>query len=116
MRHVRAEFSTDEVEAVVVSSIDTEQAIFDWIENTAVRVPIITDNASDLSCWEFSDGITSLYGHFLERTASSTIDTPFPMQLIIAPDGTLAYISREHHLDEIIEVLRSLVDASNAGD
>ena len=32
MRHVRAEFSTDEVEAVAVSSIDTEQAIFDWIE------------------------------------------------------------------------------------
>ena len=110
MRQVQAQYSSQEVAAYAGSSLDSDTSISNWIADTGLRVPVITDNSSDLSCWEMPEGVMSLYHHFFERTGGSGPEGPFPLHLVVAPDGTLAYISREHHPDQVLEVLDSLVE------
>ena len=73
MRQVRAQFSSQEVAAYAVSSLDSDLSITNWIADTGLRVPVITDNSSDLSCWEMPEGVMSLYHHFFERRGDEAI-------------------------------------------
>ena len=70
---------------------------------------MLVDSAEDLSCWEMPEGDTNLYTHFLNRSVSDGPQPPFPLQAILAPDGTVAYVSREHIPDKVLEILESLV-------
>ncbi len=118
MRQVRANFSADEVPAYAVSTAsDSEQSIMQWITNTGLRVPVIVDAPSDFLCWEMPVvEEMNVYNHFLNRSESDGFLSPFPLQVIFAPDGTLAYIDREHHPTTVIEVLDAiLADTVEAG-
>jgi hypothetical protein len=115
MRQVRARFSEDEVAAFAVSTIDSEQSILNWIADTALRVPVIVDTPEDLTCWEMPGNDSSLYQHFIDRSLSDGPQPPFPLQVIYAPDGTIAMVSREHLPSMLLEVLETLVpDPSNS--
>jgi len=115
MRQVRASFSDDEVAAYAVSTLDSEQSIAQWIADTGLRVPVILDAPSDVSCWEMPEGNTNLYTHFLNRSESDGLLGPFPLQVILAPDGTLAYIDREHHPATVLGVLETLLEQGAEG-
>lgn len=115
MREVRARFSVDEVAAYAVSTLDSEQSILQWIADTGLRVPVIVDSPTDLSCWEMPEGNLNLYTHFLDRSESDGMLGPFPLQVIFAPDGTLAYIAREHHPSTVIGILEGLLDQDADG-
>ena len=110
MQQVRARFGDDEVAAYAVSTLDSEQSIAQWISDTGLRVPVIVDSSADLTCWEMPEGNMNLYTHFLNRSESDGFLGPFPLQVIYAPDGTLAYIDREHHPATVIEVLEGLLN------
>ncbi len=118
MREVRARFSDDEVAAYAVSVLDSKQTIANWIEDTALRVPVIRDTSEDITCWEMPEGDTNLYMHFINRSVSDGALPPFPVQVIFAPDGTLAYISRDHLPGQVLDVLEALTsqgtDASSS--
>jgi len=114
MRQVRARFSEDEVAAYAVSTIDSEQSILNWITDTALRVPVIVDTPEDLTCWEMPGNDSSLYQHFIDRSLSDGPQPPFPVQVVYAPDGSIAMISREHFPSMIIEVLETLVPSSSS--
>jgi peroxiredoxin len=116
MREVRARFSKAEVAAYAVSTFDSEESIAQWIADTALRVPVVVDTAEDLSCWEMPEQGLNLYTHFLNRTVSDSPLGPFPLQFILAPDHSLAYVSREHRPDEVLTVLEGLVDAAGDSD
>ena len=109
MREVRARFSPEEVAAYAVSTTDTEESIEKWIEDTALRVPVIIDSPADPSCWEMPGAEMKLYDHFINRAQSDTPLGPFPFQVIFAADGSLAYMTREHHPEKVVEVLEELV-------
>ena len=109
MRQVRASFSADEVAAFAVSTLDSQQSIAKWIADTGLRVPVLVDSSADLSCWEMPEGEMNLYDHFLNRSEADGPLGPFPLQVIYAPDGTLAYIDREHHPAMALEVLDALL-------
>ncbi len=115
MRQVRARFSDDEVAAYAVSTLDSEQSIAQWIADTGLRVPVILDAPTDVSCWEMPEMNINLYNHFLNRSESDGFLGPFPLQVIFAPDGTLAYIDREHHPATVLEVLETLLEHGAAG-
>lgn len=108
MREVRAQFSVDEVAAYAVSVLDSDQSLANWIKDTALRVPVIVDSSVDLTCYEMPDASTNLYTHFIDRSVSDGPLPPFPLQVIFAPDGTLAYISRDHVPEQVIDVLKTL--------
>jgi peroxiredoxin len=116
MRAVSAEFSDEEVATYAVSILDTTESTQNWIRDTGLRTPVLIDSSADLSCWNLPDGELSLYAHFFERTDSSGADGPFPLQVVIDPDGTIAYISREHHPDRVLEAIRKSVTPSSGAN
>ena len=72
-------------------------------------MPVIIDSSAEPTCWEMPAGDASLYPHFINRSVTDGRQPPFPVQVIIAPDGTLAYLSRDHLPGQVLDVLEALV-------
>jgi hypothetical protein len=82
----------------------------EYAEDTGFRELLAMDlSGVDANCWQIPENATTLYEYFNQRIALSGVDSPFPFQVIIAPDGTLAYASRLHQPDVVMSVLGSLL-------
>ena len=84
--------------------------VLEYVTDTGFREFIAMDLAGvDANCWQIPEQEITLYEYFNNRIALSGVDSPFPFQVIIAPDRTLAYASRLHQPDLVMQVLGSLV-------
>ena len=72
---------------------DDDATLSAFREQTGVTFPIGYDRSNS-------------YGQF--RNAVATI-SPYPVDVVIAPDGTIAYISGDYRPDEITAVLDALL-------
>ena len=82
----------------------------EYAEDTGFRELLAMDLPGvDANCWQIPEDSTTLYEYFNQRIALSGVDSPFPFQVIIGPDGTLAYASRLHQPDVVMSVLGSLL-------
>ena len=82
----------------------------EYVADTGLREFIGLDlSGVDANCWDIPEQEITLYEYFNKRIALSGVDSPFPFQVIIAPDRTLAYASRIHQPDLVMAVLGSLV-------
>jgi len=100
---VRSVFGRDEVVILAVAWEEGVQRALEYVGDTGIVEPVALDlNGVDANCWEIPEGESSLYRYFNDRVALSALDSPFPFQILLAPDGTLAYASRLHQPDVIL--------------
>ena len=82
----------------------------EYVHDTGLREFVAMDLAGvDANCWQIPEQEITLYEYFNKRIALSGVDSPFPFQVIIGPDRTLAYASRQHQPDLVMAVLGALV-------
>ncbi len=109
MQQVRAEFPNGEVEAYAVATDDEAEGIADYIEDTGLRSLVLLDTGPGGICHMTPDAFSSLYRWLDPRVGAQDNAAPFPLHVIIAPDGTFAYLDRGHDGDAVIDALRALV-------
>jgi len=106
---VRANFTTDEVVILAVAWEEGLARVLEYVTDTGFREFIAMDLPGvDSNCWQIPEQEVTLYEYFNKRIALSGVDSPFPFQVIIAPDRTLAYASRLHQPDLVMQTLGSL--------
>jgi len=98
---------------VVILAVAWEEGLtraLEYAEDTGFRELLAMDLAGvDANCWDIPEGEITLYEYFNRRIPLTSVDSPFPFQIILAPDGTMAYASRLHQPDVVMSVLGSLV-------
>jgi len=100
---VRSVFDRDEVMILAVAWEEGVQRALQYVSDTGIVEPVALDlSGVDATCWEIPAGESSLYRYFNDRIALSALDSPFPFQILLAPDGTLAHASRLHQPDVIL--------------
>ena len=112
MQQVRAEFGEDAVEGLAVLATGSASGVADFAGDTGLRSLVALDlpEFADSSCWEVPPEDGSLYEHYRQRIGDPFIDPPFPLQVVLDTEGRIAYVSRDYRPDEVMDVLRGLVD------
>lgn len=105
-----ATFSSDQVVVLAVAWEEGPVRVSQYVADTGLRVPVVMDHPGvDANCWDVPEGEESLYFFFNNRIPLSMLDSPFPLQILVAPDRTLAHASRQHQPDVILQKLGSMV-------
>ncbi len=113
MSAVRREFTPEKVRALAINWRQDRRIVRKFIADTGLEVPVLLDRerGGDPSCFALPSGSAeTLTEHFRDRVRSVGTDAPFPLQIIIDPEGRLAYLSRVHSSERAITVLRGLVE------
>lgn len=104
---MRAEFG-DAVDVYAVAATDTEEAVFDYIDDVGLTVPVVLDMLPPGPCFLLPDGAGSLYEWLHPRVGVPDGGAPFPLHAVIGPDGTFVFTDRGHDPDAILAALRTL--------
>ena len=99
----------DKVDFLAVNIGEPGEVVLDYIQDTGIDVPVLMDRAQDPSCWAIPNSDESLYEHYKERVGDPLSDPPFPLQVVIAPDGRFALLQRYHNVDALVDVLAELL-------
>ena len=98
---------------IVVRPVNNNEpltTVFDYIQDTGIGEPVILDSHTVGGCWSLPGGDNSLYQHFRDRVGDPYADPPFPMQVIIGPDGTFALLQRYHNMEAVTDALDALLE------
>lgn len=81
----------------------------DYIAKTGLSEPVLLDNPEQgAGCQTVPEKEPSLYDYFDARVGAIE-DGPFPLHVVIGPDGRYAYLSRVHRPESVLATLRALV-------
>ncbi len=115
MSAVKGAFPNGEVGIYGVNWQEDRETVEDYLADSGLSVPVIMDNPAFASeetpgCYVVPEGGETVTNVLWQKVGEDAIDPPFPLHVIIAPDGTFAYLARNHAPDRVIEVLRRLVE------
>ncbi len=86
------------------------KVVLDYISDTGIRSPVLLDNPTLLDgCLELPVGEDSLYQHFEDRVGLSTGQAPFPLQIVLDANGAIAYTSKTHQPEVVLETIHGLL-------
>ncbi len=71
---------------------ETEGSILQFIDQTGVTFPILLDTEQTFTNYLSGESIS-----------------PYPIDVVVAPDGRIAYVNREYNLDAMLAVIRDLL-------
>ena len=87
----------------------------DQATELGIREPMAVDTPGVFpECWSIPDDELLLYDYFSKRVGDTGYETPYPLHIILAPGGKVAYASRVYDPDAVLAALRALVDGPTA--
>ncbi len=72
---------------------ETDETILQFIDQTGVTFPVLRDNL----------------GTYIDYITGEAI-SPYPIDVVIDPEGLVAYINQEYNLDAMLAVILALLD------
>jgi len=99
-------------EGKTLDSSSAAAMVSDFLNDTGMPPPVLIDQTFDSSCCVIPENDPSVAEHFRLRVGDPSTDPPFPLHLVVRPDGTFAYIRRAHVPEDLLDVLQTLVDPS----
>ena len=99
-------------EWITLDSSTAAATVSDFLNDTGMPPPVLIDQTFDSSCCVIPQDDASVAAHFRLRVGDPSTDPPFPLHMVIRPDGTFAYLRRAHVPDDLLNVLQDLIDAS----
>ena len=107
---IRQEFTQEQVIIALVNKADEPTAVLHFADAVGIAEPMLLDLPGlSTTCWEIPEDEPSLYSHVDARIPRTYYDPPFPIQYIADGDGAIAFMSRMHQPDVLVEVLHELV-------
>lgn len=84
------------------------------MSDTGSGFPLLLDDPLALpGCWH-APGPEPTFAEHLRQHYGQSIDGPYPLQLVVAPDGTIAYLSRGWDPEALIAALEGLVPGATS--
>ena len=100
-------------EGYPMDALQSADTVADFLNDSGMTAPVLVDQSFDASCWDVPGEDEAVTEHFRNRVGNPNEDPPFPMHILIHPDGTFAYLSRDHAPDKLVGVLNELLSQPN---
>ena len=108
---IRQNFTEDQVLIALVNKADEPTAVLHFAEAVGITEPMLLDLPGlSSTCWQIPENDSSLYNHVDARIPRTMYDPPFPIQYASDGNGEIAFMSRMHQPDVLVEILHELVD------
>lgn len=109
MTTIEDAFGSTEVRGYAVNLLESLDVVADYIGDTGIRSPVLLDAPpTGDTCHQIPPDAPTLTEHFQLRVGAAN-DLPFPLHVVIAPDGTIAYATRDLNPDTLLDVIGALV-------
>ena len=99
-------------EGYTLDASSAAATVSDFLNDTGMPTPVLIDQTFDASCCLIPQDDPSVAEHFRLRVGDPIKDPPFPLHLLIRPDGTFAYIRRAHVPEDLLDTIQQVLDAT----